>query len=164
MTNNQTILALDPGLRDLGWAVLSGRKLLDSGVETFRFVPRSRRHAAVLAAVRTWFDRHDPDVLVLEATSGDREPPFPAMRRLERALKGQAARRGIPSVVYPAQAVRRSLLGNGWAGKDEVAIALAARFPTVRIYLRQNRRWKERFFQNRTDALALAVHHQAHGA
>lgn len=159
--NKQTILALDPGLRDLGYAVLEGKRIIDSGVRTFRFVPRARRHAEALASVRTWIDRHEPDALVLEATPGDHEPSFTALRRLGRSIRRLAGRKKIPCAVYSAQTVRKSLVGNGWAGKYDVALALAARYPTLRIYVRQNRRWKERYFQNMFDAVALAVHHQA---
>ncbi len=164
MKNNQTILAIDPGLKDLGRAVLCGRKLLDAGVETFRFMPGPQRHAAVLNAVRTWISRYEPAVLVLEATTGDHEPPFPALRRLERSLRGLAARRNLPCVLYPAQAARKTLLGNGWAGKGEVAVTVAARFPTLRIYVKQHRAWKERYWHNLFDAVALGLHHQAQPA
>lgn len=164
MKTHQTILAVDPGLRDLGHAVLCGRRLLDSGVTTFRFGPKRRRHPEALSAVRTWIKRFDPDVLVIETTTGDSEPPFPALRRLERSLKGVAARRHLACALYPAQAARKTLLGNGWAGKRDVAVALAARYPTLGVYVRQNRRWKERYFQNMFDAVALALHHQARSA
>ena len=164
MMNHQTILAIDPGLRDLGRAVLCGRRLIDAGVETFRFVPRPQRHAAVLKTVRTCIDRFRPSVLVLEATTGDHEPPFPALRRLERSLKSLAARRGLPCVLYPAQAPRKTLLGNGWAGKYDVAVAVAARYPTLRIHLKQHRAWKERYWHNLFDAVALGLHHRAHAS
>lgn len=161
MKNHQTILAIDPGLRDLGHAVLRGRRLVDSGVATFRFVSKLRRRPEALRAVRTWIDRYEPDALVIETTTGDLEPPFPELRRLERSLKGLAARRHLACATYPAQAARKTLLGNGWAGKRDVAVALAARYPTLGVYVRQNRQWKEKYFQNMFDAVALAIHHQA---
>jgi len=164
MKTPKTIFAIDPGLRDLGHAVLRGRRLLDSGVATFRFVPKRRRHPEALRAVRTWIDRFDPDALVIETTTGDSEPPFPALRRLEASLKGVAGRRHLACALYPAQAARKTLLGNGWAGKRDVAVALAARYPTLGVYVRQNRQWKERYFQNMFDAVALALHHQAQAA
>ena len=37
----------------------------------------------------------------------------------------------------------------------------ARRFPQLRLYLTQDRRWKERFWLNMFDAVALALHHQA---
>jgi Holliday junction resolvasome RuvABC endonuclease subunit len=161
MKHPTTILAIDPGLRDLGFAILRGSKLLDAGVRTFRFVPRRRRHVEARAAVRTLSELHDPGALVLEATPGDHDPAFVALRRLERSVRRAAARVSLPCVVYPAQTVRKALLGDGWAGKRDVAAALAARYPTLRVYLGQNRGWKDRYWQNMFDAVALALHHEA---
>jgi Holliday junction resolvasome RuvABC endonuclease subunit len=63
--------------------------------------------------------------------------------------------------VYSPQQVRATVAGNGKAKKAEAAIAVALRFPQLRVYLTQDRRWKERFWQNMFDAIALALHHQA---
>jgi hypothetical protein len=38
---------------------------------------------------------------------------------------------------------------------------VAHRFPRLRVYLTQDRRWKERFWQNMFDAVALALFHQS---
>jgi hypothetical protein len=57
-------------------------------------------------------------------------------------------------------ALIRTVAGNGKAKKPEVAIAVAHRFPSLRVYLTQDRRWKERHWQNMFDAIALALHHQ----
>ncbi len=161
MKNHPTILALDPGLRDLGYAVLCGRRLIDSGVQSFRFVPPRSRHSASLRAIKERIDRHRVTAIVLEATPGDHEQNFAALRRLERSIRRLAARRRLRLAVYPAQAVRKGLLGDGWADKYEVAGAVAARYPTLRIFVRQDRRWKERYFQNMFDALALGLHHES---
>lgn len=160
-TTPQTILAFDPGLRDLGFAVTRGKLLLDTGVRTFRFTPRPRRLVAALRAVRELLGRQHPDVLVLEASPRSSHPNFRALRRFTRAVARLARNAGIPCVAYPVQEVRKALLGNGWASKRDVAVALAARHPGLRVYVKQNRAWKERYFQNLFDALALAVHHQA---
>jgi Holliday junction resolvasome RuvABC endonuclease subunit len=159
-THRQTVLAIDPGLRDLGYAVLRGRTLVDSGVRTFRLVPSNRRHAAILRRLRDWIERYRPTALVLEATPGNRHPTFRALRKLGRSIIRLARTSGIPFAVYPTQTVRKALVGNGWASKRDVAVALAAGYPSLRVYVAQNRQWKERYFQNMFDALALAVHHE----
>jgi hypothetical protein len=64
--------------------------------------------------------------------------------------------------LYSAQIVRKHLIGNGWASKEEVARAIARRFPQLRIYLSQDRRWKERYWHNLFDAVALGLHYQAY--
>jgi Holliday junction resolvasome RuvABC endonuclease subunit len=62
--------------------------------------------------------------------------------------------------MYAPQTVRKSLTGDGWASKRELARAVASRFPALRVYLTQDRKWKERYFLNLFDAVALALHHQ----
>lgn len=56
--------------------------------------------------------------------------------------------------------MRATVVGNGRAKKAEVALAIAHRFPSLRVYLTQDRMWKERYFLNMFDAVALALHHQ----
>lgn len=160
-TKPQTILAFDPGLRDLGFAVIHGETLLDAGVRTFRFTPRPQRHVAALRAIRELVGRHSPAVLVLEAPPQSSHPNFRALRRFTLAVAHLARNANIPCVGYPVQEVRKALLGNGWAGKRDVAVTLAARYPALRVYVKQNRAWKERYFQNLFDALAIGVFHQA---
>ena len=159
MTKARTILAIDPGLRDLGYAVLRGREIPASGVVSFRLVPRARRLPAARSAVRELVRLHAPDVLVVEQTH--RYPNglhrlMPTMRRLAQRLR-------LPLGIYSPQTVRKHLLGNGWGGKAEVAAAMAVRYPTLRIHLTQNRKWKERYWQNMFDAVALATHHRLKG-
>jgi Holliday junction resolvasome RuvABC endonuclease subunit len=62
-------------------------------------------------------------------------------------------------VSYAPQTVRKGLVGNGWATKREVAAAISSRYPALRIYLTQDRRWKERYWLNMFDAIALALYH-----
>jgi Holliday junction resolvasome RuvABC endonuclease subunit len=72
-----------------------------------------------------------------------------------------ARKEGIPFSVYSPQEVRHTVFGNGRAAKAEAAMAVAIRFPELRVYLTQDRKWKERFWQNMFDAIALALHHQS---
>jgi Holliday junction resolvasome RuvABC endonuclease subunit len=71
-----------------------------------------------------------------------------------------ASSQGITVVSYAPQTVRKALLGNGRVTKRELATAMVVHFPALRIYLTQDRKWKERYFQNMFDAVALAVYHR----
>jgi Holliday junction resolvasome RuvABC endonuclease subunit len=83
---------------------------------------------------------------------------LPALGRLLRRL----AKRGRLTVVdYSVKTVRQTVVGDGWAGKREVAKAICRRFAELRVHLTQDRKWKERYWQNMFDAIALALHHQA---
>lgn len=155
------ILALDPGLRDLGYAVLSGKKLVISGVLTLRTVPPSRRLRTIQDAFAVWIRGYRPRTLVLEHIPKRPLDSLAGLPALGRRLRRLANRSRLKLAAYSARTVRRTVVGDGWAGKGEVAKTLATRFPELRVYLTQDRRWKERYWQNMFDAIALALHHQA---
>jgi crossover junction endodeoxyribonuclease RuvC len=155
------ILAIDPGLRDLGFAVLAGRKIVAAGVRPLRLLPRHRRRAEAGRLIRSWLGAYRPGALVLEATYRHPVPWLNELHRVTRSVATLAERhRGLRVETYAPQTVRKSLTGNGWSSKREVATALSCRFPALRVYLTQDRKWKERYWLNMFDAVALAVHHQ----
>jgi len=156
----ETILALDPGLRDLGYAVLTGRRLAASGVLNLRESPRSRRLAVASGHVRRWVVVHRPSAVVVEKTYPHSLPWLDRLHRLTLRVRRIARSHQAAFALYAPQTVRKSLVGNGRARKPEVAIAVAHRFPQLRVHLTQDRRWKERYWQNMFDAVALAIHHQ----
>lgn len=165
MQNNPTtILALDPGLRDLGFAVLSGRRLVASGVRPLRLLPRERRLAEAGRLVRAWVRAYRPGALVLEATYGHPVESFASLHRLAGMARRLGKEKRLRVTTYAPQTVRKALTGNGWATKRELAQAIALRYPALRVYLTQDRKWKERYFLNLFDAVGLALHHQAVGA
>ena len=159
--NPDRILALDPGLRELGYAVLQGRRLVANDVLDLRRVPKDQRLDQARKQVRTWIDRYQPDTVVVEKTYRHPLPWLNQLHQLSRSARNLATRRGTAFVMYSPQRVRATVAGNGKAKKSEVAIAVAHRFPSLRVYLTQDRRWKEKFWQNMFDAIALALHHQA---
>lgn len=156
-----TILALDPGLRDLGYAVLHGRRLVTSGVLGLRRVPKADRLDKARRHVRSWLETHRPTVVVAEKTYRHPVPWLDELHQLTRSARNLATRRGAGFAMYAPQRVRQTVAGNGKAKKPEVAIAVAHHYPSLRVYLTQDRRWKERYWQNMFDAIALALHHQA---
>jgi Holliday junction resolvasome RuvABC endonuclease subunit len=160
-TKTDTILALDPGLRDLGYAVLHGRRLVTSGVVGLRRVPKDARLAIARRNVRTWLRTHRPDVVVVEKTYRHPLPWLDQLHQLTRSARNLATRQRATFAMYAPQRVRATVAGNGKARKPEVAVAVAHRYPSLRVYLTQDRRWKERYWQNMFDAIALALHHQA---
>jgi Holliday junction resolvasome RuvABC endonuclease subunit len=161
MVHAKTILALDPGLRELGYAVLAGKRLTTYGVVPLRLLPRPLRKPAARLSVTRWLDEHRPDIVVIERTNRHPIGSLNDLHRFARWTERQARARRIAVISYPAQTVRKALLADGWAPKVKVAEHLAAHFPALRMYLTADRRWKVRHWQNFFDALALAVHHRA---
>ena len=160
----KTILALDPGLRDLGYAILRGRSLIESGVLPLRLLPSKQRLPAAVKAIGDWIGQFRPSIVVLEATHPNGVTSLDRVDRLARRVRRMAALKGLTVASYAPQTVRKSLVGHGWANKRQTAEAVAGRLPALRVYLTQDRRWKEAYFQNMFDAVALALHHQATAA
>lgn len=156
-----TILALDPGLRDLGYAVVRGRRIVTSGVLGLRRVPKEDRLAIARKNVRSWLRTHRPDVVVVEKTYRHPLPWLNQLHQISRSARNLATRQHAKFAMYSPQNVRATVAGNGRAKKPEVAVAVGHRFPSLRVYLTQDRRWKERYWQNMFDAIALALHHQS---
>ena len=159
--NPKTVLALDPGLRELGYAVLTGRRLVASGVRPLFLTPPQGRIAEGRRLLKQWLAAYRPDALVVERTYAHPTGTFHDVHRFATAMLKAAGRRGFPTATYPPQTVRKAIVGNGNAEKREAAKVLAAKFPALRMYLTSDRKWKTRYFLNAFDAVALAVFHQA---
>ena len=156
----ETILALDPGLRDLGYAVIAGRKLVTAGVLPLRAIPSGQRLATVGVSLESWIRGYRPTSLVVEHIPKRPLDSIAGLPALGRLIERLGRRRRLRLATYSARTVRRTVVGNGWAGKRDAARSLSRRYPQLRVCLTQDRKWKEAYWQNMFDAVALAVHHQ----
>ena len=157
----RTIIALDPGLRDLGYAVFDRKDLITAGVLPLRTLPPRRRLAKIQESLQSWIRAYRPRTLVLEHIPKRPLDSIAGLPVLGRLLRRMARAQRIPTATYSAKTVRRDVIGDGWAGKRDVAKALAGRYPELRVHLTHDRKWKERYWQNMFDAVALALHHRA---
>lgn len=161
-TKTKKILCIDPGLRDLGYAVLEGGTLVIAGVKPLSSFPRTERPGQARNWIRYLLDTIRPSTVVIEKTNGQTKGPFAALHDLVTAIQTLARRTGTPSVLYPAQTVRKCLTGSGWATKAELARVVAGRLPVLRVFLTQDTKWREKHFLNLFDAVALGLYHHFH--
>ncbi len=154
------ILAIDPGLRELGYAVLHSKCLLDWGVLPLRRIPEARRPLEIARAIEGWSRAYAPGSLVLEQTAHHRDGRLGPLHRLGLRLTRLGGRLGLQVTTHSVKAVRKAIVGDGWAGKREAAEVVTARFPQLRVYLTQDRKWKAAYWGNMYDAVALALYHQ----
>src|SRR5512138_3257618 len=102
-----TILALDPGLRDLGYAVLRGPRLVTGGVLGLRRVPKEQRLAEARKHLRSWLATHRPGVVVAEKTYRHPVPWLDELHQLTRSARNLATRRHAAFAMYSPQRVRQ---------------------------------------------------------
>jgi crossover junction endodeoxyribonuclease RuvC len=157
----ETILALDPGLRELGFAVLSGRHLLHSGVLALRTLPARRRLDKIRESLGAWMRAYHPRTLVLEQIPRRPLDSLAGLPALNRLLRRFARRKRMAVATYSVKAVRQSVIGDGWADKREVAHAISGQYSELRVHRHQSRKWAESYWQNMFDAIALGLHHQS---
>lgn len=60
-------------------------------------------------------------------------------------------------LAYAPNTVRKYVCGNGQASKMEVAQVIVSRYPELRVYLKQDKKWKFKYHANMFDALALGL-------
>jgi len=154
----RTILAIDPGTRYIGIAVMDGDELVYHGVKTLR--RRSSPHEG-LAQVKAFTQRllrdFNPDLLVIERAFMIRSRTAGLLNVIVDEMRAIGARHGVTVRTLAPATVRKRLCGSGRATKRDVARAIVDRYPELRVYLGQNRKWKERFHGNMFDAIALGL-------
>jgi Holliday junction resolvasome RuvABC endonuclease subunit len=72
-------------------------------------------------------------------------------------IRAIARRKGLRLLGYAPSTVKRFICGNGRASKKEVACVVVSKYPELKVYLTQDRAWKERYHQNMFDAVALGM-------
>lgn len=150
------ILGLDPSLNITGYGVVhwdgARLRLIEGGViQPSRAATLSQRLCELQRGLEDVLSALRPDVVVVEEIFSRTAYPRTAilMAHARGALVCAAAVRDVPVFDYSATAVKRALVGNGLASKEQVAAMVVE-------VLRLRRRPSP---ADVTDALALAIAH-----
>lgn len=158
MKKKQNILAIDPGTRYIGFALLDMGELVHYGVKTISKMKSSnetlmRGRKIILRLINDF----QPQVLVVEKTFFANNKDSVLLNTFVKQIQAVGKKRGLKVMSIATNTVRKVICGNGAASKEEVARAIVSRFSELQPYLTSNMRWKERFHQNMFDAVALGV-------
>ncbi len=153
------LLGLDPGLRHTGWGVIEAegsrlRHIGNGAVDSDEDRPIEERLLQLCEGIARVIAEFRPLEAAIEET-------FVNMNAASTLKLGQArgaillapARAGIPVAEYPANLVKKSLVGTGHAGKEQVAMMVRTLFPGCELQ-----------GPDAADALAVAVCHAHHAA
>jgi len=156
--NYSRILAIDPGTRFMGVALLEKGQLIYHAVKVIK---RGKSpHQKLLNARRVvlrLIEDFKPDIVAVEEAFFAKSKNVLLLNVLVDEIKAIARRKRLKLVAYSPSTVKKFITGNGWASKYEVAQVVAQQYPELKVYLTQDRAWKERFHQNMFDAVALGV-------
>ncbi|MCE2991546.1 MAG: crossover junction endodeoxyribonuclease RuvC [Candidatus Jidaibacter sp.] len=151
------VLGIDPGLRHTGWAVIeinSGTiSYVASGViNTNSKKPLAERLGEIHKNLNTIILDHNTSSAAIEETYVNKN--YSSSLKLAHARGAAmvtANACGVELTEYPAKTVKKTLVGNGSAPKDQVSRMLSIILPGVAI---RN--------EDESDALAIAVCHGLH--
>jgi Holliday junction resolvasome RuvABC endonuclease subunit len=156
--NKSRILAIDPGTTLMGVAVLDRGQLIYHGVKVIKkgSSPNENLQHARRVILRVIKDLR-PDIVVVEKAFFAKSRNVSLLNVLVDEIKAIAKRKDLKLLSYSPSTVKKFICGNGWATKAEVSRAVVLKYPELKVYLTQDRAWKERFHQNMFDAVALGM-------
>lgn len=151
------ILGIDPGLQRTGWGVIEaeGNRLQYIACGTIATNPaRSTAErlaeidAGLVNVIQTW----TPETAAIEETFVNRNPASALKLGVARgAAMVVPARMGLAVGEYPANLVKKSVVGAGHATKDQVGMMVRTLLPTAGV-----------MGADAADALAIAICHAHH--
>ena len=150
------ILGIDPGLRATGYGVVDYDRnhcaLVEGGlIETKTGVDLPERLASIYRGIDEVTLQFEPEVAVVERLFAQYKHPATAilMGHARGVVLLALTPRGLPVMSYPASLVKRALVGNGRAGKAQIA-GMVAQLLSISL---------DDVAYDVSDALALAICH-----
>lgn len=154
--NRNSILAIDPGTKYLGYAGFVNDELSDYGVKTIKQREGPKGILTDLERIFTrLLDEKRPGELVIERNAFSQIKSNVRLALAVVQMKSLAEKRRIRVFEVDPRTVRKIVCRDGNATKREVARTLAIQFPELKAYLESNRRWRVDFHQNAFDAIAV---------
>ena len=152
------LLGLDPGLQRTGWGIIdvSGTRLMfvaNGVVSTTKSGSLAERLMELHAGIDAIIAAHRPEEAAVEETFVNKNPT--STLKLGQA-RGVAllvpAQRGLAVAEYPPNLVKKTVVGNGHAAKEQIQMMVATLLPGCR----------EGLGADAADALAVAICHAHH--
>src|SRR5271156_952229 len=153
------VLGLDPGLRHTGWGVIdvAGNRLTHVGdgvASAPADLPLAERLVALFRQINQVLDSFRPDEAAVEETFVNKNAASTLKLGVARGVVLLApAERGVPVVEYSANLIKKSVVGAGHAGKEQIQLMVHRLLPGCAIAR-----------GDAADALAVAICHAHHAA
>ena len=153
------VLGLDPGLRHTGWGVIDVagsrlRHVADGVVHAPTDRPLAERLVVLFRQLGEVLGRFHPDEAAVEETFVNKNAASTLRLGVARGVVLLApAERGVPVAEYSANLIKKSVVGAGHAGKEQVQLMVRRLLPGCAIAE-----------ADAADALAVAICHAHHAA
>ena len=150
-------LGLDPGIRYTGWGVIDvqGNRLthVDDGVVRLDVTEAlAQRLVQLYGGLSEVIAEYRPEEAAVEETFVNRNPASTLKLGLARGVVLLApAKAGLAVAEYPANLIKKALVGNGHATKEQMTMMVRTLLPGAKLEM-----------ADAADALAVAVCHAHH--
>ncbi|MFH1158349.1 MAG: crossover junction endodeoxyribonuclease RuvC [Pseudomonadota bacterium] len=150
------IIGIDPGLQRTGWGIIdvAGNRLTHVShgvVTTGSQEPTAERLIKIFDGLTQMMTLWQPDAAAIEETFVNRNPASSLKLGLARGVAMVApAKMGIAVAEYPANMVKKAVVGAGHAEKEQVQAMIKILLPGVEAS------------SDAADALAVAICHAHH--
>ncbi len=158
MKKNNRVLAIDPGTHYIGVAVLDGTKLAYYGVKTL--LRKKSPHDTLTEGskvIRELIEDFKPAILAVEKTFFANNRNSEPLNLFADEIAEIGRRERLRVMEIAANTVRKKICGKGTASKNDMAHEICRRFPELVPYFTSDRRWKEEYYRNMFDAVALGL-------
>lgn len=157
-TTRNSVLAIDPGTREMGFAFFHGDELEDYGVKDIRYVAGADDvFEAVQIVTGRLIRQKRPRAMAIEKNNFSQIRQNLRLMLAIAKMKSVAQRYRVRTFEFDPRTIRKVVCKDGNATKRELARIIAARYPETLVYLESNRRWRERYYQNAFDAIACGL-------
>ena len=152
-------LALDPGTREMGYAVLESTDLLYFGVHTFPHRCSARRLCTEgQRFVQGLLDAYAPQLLVMEKTLYAKSKRSTRLHVFVETMEAFAQQQGLLVRTYTPSMVKTMICGHGDATRRDIAETLIhQRYHFLAKYLQRDLRTHDKYWQSMFDAVALGL-------
>ncbi len=153
------ILGIDPGLQKTGWGMIVSESnrlqfLACGTIQTNPAQTTAERLAEISMQLEKIINEWTPDEAAIEETFVNKNPASALKLGVARgAAMVTPARMGLSVAEYPANLVKKSVVGTGHATKDQIGMMIHTLLPT-----------SGKMGADAADALAIAICHAHHAA
>lgn len=153
------ILGIDPGLQKCGWGIIfvngSSLKYIASGlIKPKAALSLASRLALIHEGLADIINLHGPEAASVEETFVNKNPASALkLGQARGAALAVPALYGLDVAEYSANKIKKSLVGNGHASKDQVGHMIRTLLPTC-----------GQVSEDEADALAAAITHAHYNA
>lgn len=157
MPNKTKILAIDPGTKEMGIAFFDNGELIYHGVSVIKDGSPNEKLKEGKRIIQRLIKDFKPNILVVEKAFFGNNKTAAIMNVFVSEIISIGKRKELKVISYAPTTVRKFICGDGRADKKALSEVIVSKFPKLKVYLTQDRAWKERYHQNMFDAVGLGL-------